>query len=57
MSRNAKGELLYAEIPSIEDIVTRIDEVTSEDVASLAVELLREAPTYAAIGPFDDLPI
>lgn len=57
MSRIAKGELLYAEIPSIDDIVARIDSVTSEDVASLAGELLREAPTYAAIGPFDDLPI
>ncbi|MEY3733742.1 MAG: hypothetical protein RL347_1101 [Actinomycetota bacterium] len=57
MSRIAKGELLYAEIPSIDDIVTRIDAVTPDDVATLARDLLREEPTYAAIGPFDDLPV
>jgi predicted Zn-dependent peptidase len=56
MSRIAKGELLYAELPSIDDIVSRIDAVTSEDVAALAGDLLRQPITYAAIGPFDDLP-
>ena len=56
MSRIAKGELLYGEIPSIDDIVARIDAVTSEDIAALARELLTEPVTYAAIGPFDDLP-
>ncbi|MFM1966861.1 MAG: hypothetical protein RL134_2586 [Actinomycetota bacterium] len=57
MSRIAKGELLYAEIPSIDDIVARIDAVTADDVAGLAGELLTEPITYAAIGPFDDLPV
>lgn len=57
MSRIAKGELLYAELPSIDDIVARIDSVTAEDVAALARDLLREQPTYAAIGPFDALPV
>ena len=57
MSRIAKGELLYGELPSIGDIVARIDAVTADDVAALATELLREKPTYAAIGPFDDLPV
>ena len=57
MSRIAKGELLYDEIPSIDDILDRIDAVTSDDVGALAAELLRERPTYAAIGPFDDLPV
>jgi len=56
MSRIAKGELLYGEIPSIDEIVARIDAVTEEDVAVLAGELLREPVTYAAIGPFADLP-
>ncbi len=56
MSRIAKGELLYGEIPSIDDIVARIDAVTSDDIATLARELLTEPVTYAAIGPFDDLP-
>ena len=57
MSRIAKGELLYGEIPSIDDIVARIDAVTSEDIAVLAGEILTEPVTYAAIGPFDDLPV
>jgi predicted Zn-dependent peptidase len=57
MSRIAKGELLYAELPSIDDIVSRIDAVTADDVSALARDLLREQPTYAAIGPFDSLPI
>jgi hypothetical protein len=56
MSRIAKGELLYAEIPSMDDIVSRIDAVTAEDIGVLAGDLLREPVTYAAIGPFDDLP-
>ena len=56
MSRIAKGELLYGEIPSIDDIVARIDAVTSDDISELAGELLSEPPTYAAIGPFDELP-
>jgi predicted Zn-dependent peptidase len=56
MSRIAKGELLYGEIPSIDDIVARIDAVTPDDISALAGELLAEPPTYAAIGPFDELP-
>jgi predicted Zn-dependent peptidase len=56
MSRIAKGELLYGEIPSIDDIVARIDAVTPDDISALAGELLTEPPTYAAIGPFDNLP-
>jgi predicted Zn-dependent peptidase len=57
MSRIAKGELLYGDIPSIDDILTRIDAVSTEDVSRLAGDLLREPVTYAAIGPFEDLPI
>ena len=57
MSRIAKGELLYGEIPSIDEIVARIDAVTADTVAQLSAELLREPVTYAAIGPFDDLPV
>ena len=56
MSRIAKGELLYGEIPSLDDIVARIDAVTPDDISALAGELLTEPPTYAAIGPFDTLP-
>ena len=51
MSRIAKGELLYDDIPSIDEVLQRIDEVTATDVADLAAELLTVPPTYALISP------
>ncbi|MFM7598640.1 MAG: M16 family metallopeptidase [Actinomycetota bacterium] len=54
MSRIAKGELLYAEIPSIDEVLGRIDAVGHDDVRELAGRLLSDEPTYAVIGPFDD---
>ena len=53
MSRIAKGELLYDEIPSIDDVLERIDAVDHDDVRDLAGRLLGHEPTYALIGPFD----
>lgn len=53
MSRIAKGELLYGEIPSIDDVLRRIDAVTPEDIREVAAEILSEEPSYALIGPFD----
>jgi len=54
MSRIAKGELLYDEIPSIDNVLDRIDAVTHDDVRDLAARLLGDEPTYALIGPFDE---
>ncbi|MGI9196444.1 MAG: M16 family metallopeptidase [Candidatus Nanopelagicales bacterium] len=54
MSRIAKGELLYDEIPSIDEVIDRVDAVTHDDVHALARDLLRGEPTYAVIGPFGD---
>jgi len=54
MSRIAKGELLYDEIPSIDEVLERIDAVDHDDVRDLAGMLLSDEPTYALIGPFDD---
>lgn len=53
MSRIAKGELLYDEIPSIDDVLSRVDAVTADDISELAADLLSVEPTYAVIGPFD----
>ena len=53
MSRIAKGELLYGEIPSIDEVLNRIDAVDHDDIRSLAGALLGTDPTYAVIGPFD----
>jgi predicted Zn-dependent peptidase len=51
MSRIAKAELLYDELPSIEDIIGRIDAVTLDDVHVLARELFGQPQTLAVVGP------
>ena len=54
MSRIAKGELLFGEIPAIDDVLERIGAVTGAQVRELATEILSEPPSYALIGPFDE---
>jgi predicted Zn-dependent peptidase len=56
MSRLAKAEMLYDELPSIDDVLRRIDEVTLEEVNTLARTLLTQEQTLAVVGPFDALP-
>jgi predicted Zn-dependent peptidase len=53
MSRIAKAELLYDELPSIDEVIGRIDAVTVEDVHVLAKELLNQPETLAIVGPFE----
>ncbi|MDQ3480305.1 MAG: insulinase family protein [Actinomycetota bacterium] len=56
MSRIAKAELLYDELPSINEVIRRIDAVTLEDVQLLAKELFSQPETLAVVGPFAELP-
>ena len=56
MSRIAKAELLYDELPSLDEVIRRIDAVTLEDVQVLAKELFGQPETLAVVGPFDHLP-
>jgi predicted Zn-dependent peptidase len=39
---------------SIDEVITRIDAVTLDDVRELAAELLASTPALAVVGPFDD---
>ncbi len=57
MGRLGKAELVYGELPTIDELLQRIDAVTVQDVLQLAQQLLPAAPTVAAIGPFagDDI--
>ena len=55
MSRLAKAELVYGELPSVSEVLSRIDAVTLEDVRELAAETLAAAPSLAVVGPFDDV--
>lgn len=54
MSRLGKGELLHPDLLSVDEILTRVDLVTTEEVAVIAAELLDCRPSLAVIGPFDD---
>jgi hypothetical protein len=51
MSRIAKAELLYDELPSIDEIIRRVDAVTLGDVHDLARDLFGRPEMLAVIGP------
>ena len=51
MSRIAKAELLYDELPSIDEVLHRVDAVTLDDVRTLARTLLRQPEVLAVVGP------
>ena len=54
MGRLGKSELVYDELVSVDEVLTRIDAISLDDVAGIAADLLAPAPTLAVIGPFDD---
>jgi predicted Zn-dependent peptidase len=56
MARIAKAELLYDELPSVDEVIERIDQVTLDDVRTLSGTLLSQPQTLAVVGPFDQLP-
>ncbi len=51
MSRIAKAELLYDELPGIDEVIGRINAVTVEEVQLLAKELFVQPETLAVVGP------
>ena len=54
MSRLGKGELLYGDLMSVDDLLTRVDAVTVDDVYAVAADLLVRPMSLAVIGPFDN---
>jgi predicted Zn-dependent peptidase len=56
MSRIAKAELLYDELPSIDEVLRRVEDVTLEDVNALGRSLFAQDQTLAVVGPFEALP-
>lgn len=54
MSRLAKAELLSGELPSLSEVLRRIDAVTLDEVHLLAEELFCQPLSLAVVGPFDD---
>ena len=53
MTRIGKNELLLAEHPTLDEVIARVDEVTSDDVKDVA-QLWLQQPSLAVIGPFAD---
>lgn len=53
MSRIAKAELLYDELPGVDEVIRRIDQVTADEVQLLAKELFSQPETLAVVGPGD----
>ncbi|MET7425836.1 pitrilysin family protein [Dactylosporangium sp. NPDC005555] len=54
MSRLGKGELLYDELMSVDEVLRQVDLVTPEMVRQVAAELLSRPMSLAVIGDFDD---
>ncbi|MEV4532271.1 pitrilysin family protein [Asanoa sp. NPDC049518] len=54
MSRLAKGEFLYDDPLSVDDLLAKVDAVTVDEVNALAAELCGQEMSLAVIGPFED---
>ena len=54
MTRLGKGELVYGELLSVDEVLARIEAVTVDDVRELAAELVDRQWALGVIGPFDD---
>ena len=54
MSRLAKGELLYGDPLTVDELLARVDAVTLDEVNALATELCGQPMSLAVVGPFED---
>src|SRR5699024_5341054 len=54
MARLAKADLLRGELSSIDEVIARIDAVTTDETLEVARLLLSGTPAVAVVGPFSD---
>jgi predicted Zn-dependent peptidase len=54
MSRLAKGEMLFGDLLSVDELLARVDAVTADEVNTLAAQLLSRPMSLAVVGPFDE---
>lgn len=54
MSRIAKSELLHGDLMSVDELLTRVDAVTVEQVHAVARDLFAQPLSLAVVGPFDE---
>lgn len=53
MNRIGKSELVYGQMLSVDEVLSRVEAVTLDDVRDVASGVLDVPPTLAVIGPFD----
>jgi predicted Zn-dependent peptidase len=53
MSRLAKSELVYGDLMPVDELLSRVDAVTVDEVNALAADLLGRPMSLAVVGPFD----
>ncbi|MEX2393045.1 MAG: insulinase family protein, partial [Actinomycetota bacterium] len=51
MSRLGRSELVHGEVVTVDDLLERIDAITSEDVTRVARRIFGGAATLASVGP------
>ncbi|HET8683269.1 MAG TPA: pitrilysin family protein [Micromonosporaceae bacterium] len=54
MTRLGKGELLYGELLTVDEMLARADAVTPDQIRTIARDLLAQPRSLAVIGPFED---
>lgn len=54
MSRIGKGDLVFDELLSVDDLLARIDAVTPEQIAEVAQDVLTRPMSLAVIGPYKE---
>jgi predicted Zn-dependent peptidase len=54
MVRLARSQLIDGELPSVDEVLRRIDAVTLDDVTAVSSDLLNADRTLAVVGPYDD---
>ena len=54
MSRIGRSQLIHGDVPTIDDVVAKIDAVTLDDVNRVIAKVLTRDRVLAAVGPFDE---
>jgi len=54
MSRLAKSEIAHGEVITLDEVIERIDAVTSEDALRVADDVLSRPRSLTVVGPFED---
>jgi len=54
MHRIGRAEVTLGEVPTLDELAARVESVGPDDVARVIDRALRQAPTIAVVGPFDE---